>query len=71
MQKNIKIDFVSDVSCHWCAIGFQSLQTALKELDGELDASLTFQPFELNPQMAHEGEDILEHLSHKYGSTPD
>jgi predicted DsbA family dithiol-disulfide isomerase len=71
MKKHIKIDFVSDVSCPWCAIGLQSLQTALKELDGELDASLTFQPFELNPQMAPEGEDILEHLSHKYGSTPE
>jgi predicted DsbA family dithiol-disulfide isomerase len=71
MKKQIKIDFVSDVSCPWCAIGLQSLQTALKELDGELDASLTFQPFELNPQMVPEGEDILEHLSHKYGSTPE
>ncbi|WP_342617731.1 DsbA family oxidoreductase [Rhodoferax sp. GW822-FHT02A01] len=71
MKKQIKIDFVSDVSCPWCAIGLQSLQTALKELDGELDASLTFQPFELNPQMDPEGEDILEHLSHKYGSTPE
>lgn len=71
MKKHIKIDFVSDVVCPWCAIGLQSLQTALKELDGELDASLTFQPFELNPQMVPEGEDILKHLSHKYGSTPE
>jgi len=70
MKKPIKIDFVSDVVCPWCAIGLQSLQTALQELDGELDASVTFQPFELNPQMVPEGEDILEHLSRKYGSTP-
>jgi len=48
----------------------QSLQTALDQLGGELDAQLSFQPFELNPQMAPEGEDILEHLSRKYGSTP-
>ena len=70
MKKQIKIDFVSDVSCPWCAIGLQSLQTALDQLGGELDAQLTFQPFELNPQMVAEGEDILEHLSRKYGSTP-
>jgi predicted DsbA family dithiol-disulfide isomerase len=70
MKKHIKIDFVSDVSCPWCAIGLQSLQTALDQLSGELDAQLRFQPFELNPQMAAEGEDILEHLSRKYGSTP-
>ena len=71
MKKQIKIDFVSDVSCPWCAIGLQSLQTALQRLDGELEATLTFQPFELNPDMVPEGEDILEHLGHKYGSTPE
>ena len=71
MKKTIKIDFVSDVSCPWCAIGLQSLQTALQRLDAELEPSLTFQPFELNPQMVAEGEDITEHLHKKYGSTPE
>ncbi len=71
MKKPIKIDFVSDVSCPWCAIGLQSLQTALQRLDGELEPTLTFQPFELNPQMVAEGEDITEHLNKKYGSTPE
>jgi predicted DsbA family dithiol-disulfide isomerase len=71
MKKPIKIDFVSDVSCPWCAIGLQSLQTALQRLEGELEPSLTFQPFELNPQMVAEGEDITEHLNKKYGSTPE
>jgi predicted DsbA family dithiol-disulfide isomerase len=71
MKKPIKIDFVSDVSCPWCAIGLQSLQTALQRLEGELAPSLTFQPFELNPQMVAEGEDITEHLNKKYGSTPE
>ena len=71
MKKPIKIDFVSDVSCPWCAIGLQSLEAALKTLDGALDVSLHFQPFELNPQMVAEGEDITEHLNKKYGSTPE
>ena len=71
MKKHIKIDFVSDVSCPWCAIGLQSLQTALQRLDGDLEVSLNFQPFELNPQMVAEGEDITEHLHKKYGSTPE
>ena len=71
MKKTIKIDFVSDVSCPWCAIGLQSLQTALQRLDGDLEVSLNFQPFELNPQMVAEGEDITEHLHKKYGSTPE
>jgi predicted DsbA family dithiol-disulfide isomerase len=43
----------------------------LQKLDGELEASLTFQPFELNPQMVPEGENITEHLAKKYGSTPE
>ena len=71
MTTTLKIDFVSDVSCPWCAIGLQSLQTALTRLDGEVQADLHFQPFELNPNMVREGEDITEHLAKKYGSTPD
>ncbi len=71
MKKQIRIDFVSDVSCPWCVIGLQSLQTALTQLDGEVDAILAFQPFELNPDMAKQGEDITEHLNHKYGATPE
>jgi predicted DsbA family dithiol-disulfide isomerase len=67
----LKIDFVSDVVCPWCAIGLKSLQQALQRLDGEVEAELHFQPFELNPQMAPEGENIAEHLAHKYGSTPE
>ncbi|GLQ86576.1 DsbA family oxidoreductase [Dyella flagellata] len=65
------IDFVSDVVCPWCAIGLKSLQQALERLDGEVVAELHFQPFELNPQMVPEGEEVAEHLARKYGSTPE
>ncbi len=65
----LRIDFVSDVSCPWCAIGLASLQRALAKLDGEVSAEIHFQPFELNPQMAPEGEDSTEHLARKYGSS--
>lgn len=71
MKKTIRIDFVSDVVCPWCAIGLQSLQIALRDLESELDAHLTFQPFELHPDMGPEGAEILEYLSRKYGSTPE
>jgi predicted DsbA family dithiol-disulfide isomerase len=66
----MKIDFVSDVVCPWCAIGLASLRVALSRLDGEVNAQLHFQPFELNPQMPPEGEEIVEHLSRKYGISP-
>ncbi|CAM0997501.1 DSBA oxidoreductase [Rhodanobacter sp. Root179] len=65
----LRIDFVSDVSCPWCAVGLASLQQALARLDGEISAEIHFQPFELNPQMAAAGEDATEHLVRKYGSS--
>ncbi|WP_293661856.1 DsbA family protein, partial [Rhodoferax sp. OV413] len=71
MPPLLKIDFVSDVSCPWCVVGLLSLETAIARLDGEIEVQMRFQPFELNPQMAPEGEDTAEHLHKKYGSTPE
>jgi predicted DsbA family dithiol-disulfide isomerase len=71
MPHSLKIDFVSDVACPWCAVGLASLESALQRLDGQVQARLRFEPFELNPQMGPEGQDIGEHLTQKYGSTPE
>jgi predicted DsbA family dithiol-disulfide isomerase len=70
-MKSLKIDFVSDVSCPWCAIGLASLERALERLDGDLRPELHFQPFELNPAMPADGQDITEHLTQKYRTTPE
>ena len=67
----LKIDFVSDVSCPWCAIGLNALEQAADRLQGEVALDLHFQPFELNPQMGPGGQDIGEHLHEKYGATPE
>ena len=67
----LRIDFVSDVSCPWCAIGLTALEQALANLGDEITAEIHFQPFELNPQMPPEGEDSTQHLVNKYGSTPE
>jgi predicted DsbA family dithiol-disulfide isomerase len=69
-MKPLKIDFVSDVACPWCAVGLASLERALDKLDGEVSAEIHFQPFELNPGMAAGGQDASEYLTQKYGSTP-
>ncbi|MGH7019677.1 MAG: DsbA family oxidoreductase [Brevundimonas sp.] len=70
--KTLKIDFVSDVVCPWCVVGLGGLTTALDKLKGEgVAADITFQPFELNPQMAPEGENIVEHIGRKYGASPE
>ena len=66
----LRIDFVSDVACPWCAVGLKSLETALARVP-EVQVDMHFQPFELNPQMVPEGEDIEEHLTRKYRSTPE
>jgi len=65
----MKIDFVSDVSCPWCAVGLKSLEAALSRLGDQVSAELHFQPFELNPQMGAQGQDIAEHIAEKYGSS--
>ena len=69
MPTAIKIDFVSDVSCPWCAIGLSALEQALQRVNEEVTAEIHFQPFELNPRMPPGGQDITEHLTQKYGST--
>lgn len=70
MTQHLKIDFVSDVSCPWCAIGLNALQQAVANLCDQVAVDIHFQPFELNPNMPPEGQDITEHIVQKYGSSP-
>jgi predicted DsbA family dithiol-disulfide isomerase len=68
MTRTINIDFVSDVSCPWCAIGLGYLDVALERLRGVVRAEIIFQPFELNPGLPPEGEDRYENVARKYGT---
>lgn len=65
----IRVDIVSDVVCPWCAIGYYQLAKAVRETGIEVD--IHWHPFELNPQMAPEGENLRAHLAAKYGTTPE
>jgi predicted DsbA family dithiol-disulfide isomerase len=69
MTSQLKIDFVSDVSCPWCVIGLKSLEQALARVGADIQAELHFQPFELNPKMPAAGQEITEHITEKYGIT--
>ncbi|QHG65692.1 DsbA family oxidoreductase [Pseudomonas putida] len=69
MKHTVKIDFVSDVVCPWCALGSTALDQAIANVAGEIDVKLTFKPFELNPDMPAEGEDAIQHMIRKYGRT--
>jgi len=71
MNTSLEIEFVSDVACPWCAIGLSALGIALQRLAPDLTAQVRFGPFELNPDMGPQGQDLGEHLTQKYGSTPE
>jgi predicted DsbA family dithiol-disulfide isomerase len=66
MTQALTIDIYSDVMCPWCLIGYGQLSKALAELDGEIAAEIRWRPFELNPDMAPEGEEQEAHLQRKY-----
>lgn len=66
-MKTLRIDFVSDVVCPWCAVGLASLEQALQRLQGEVEAEIHFQPFELDPNMPAGGMDVAANLKRKYG----
>ena len=71
MPSPVKIDFVSDISCPWCAIGLRELETALERIGDSVDVEVRFQPFELDRDAPNEGQSIVERLTGKYGSTPE
>ncbi|MDB9857441.1 DsbA family oxidoreductase [Amylibacter sp.] len=68
-KSQLRIDIVSDVMCPWCIIGYRQLATAL-DASGT-DHEIHWHPFELNPNMPAEGQDVGEHLAEKYGTTPE
>lgn len=65
----LRIDIISDVMCPWCIIGYRQLQTALEATGAAHE--IHWHPFELNPEMPEEGQNLREHIIEKYGSSPE
>jgi len=65
----LRLDFISDINCPWCALGLANLRAALAQLGDEIKVEVHFQPFELNPQLPREGVDLVDYLRNKYGMT--
>ncbi|MGB5863117.1 MAG: DsbA family oxidoreductase [Sulfitobacter sp.] len=63
----VQIDIISDVMCPWCIVGFRQLEQALGAAG--IGAHIRWHPFELNPAMPPEGQNLREHIMEKYGST--
>jgi predicted DsbA family dithiol-disulfide isomerase len=72
MQRpHLDIAFVSDVACPWCAIGLSAVEQALARVEKDVDATVTPEPFELNPDMGKEGAELGEYIARKYRRTPE
>ena len=69
MKPRLGITIVSDVACPWCAVGLASIDRALERMGGEVDADIRVEPFELNPDMGPEGEEVVAYIARKYGRT--
>ena len=67
--RKMTIDIWSDVMCPWCLVGWGNLQQGLKLVEGEIEAEVRWHAFELNPDMAEEGEERTAHIARKYGRT--
>ncbi|APE44043.1 disulfide bond formation protein DsbA [Sulfitobacter alexandrii] len=67
-DKVVQVDIVSDVMCPWCIVGYKQLEQALGFVGA--GAYLRWHPFELNPDMPAEGQNLTEHIAEKYGATP-
>ncbi len=65
----VRIDIVSDVVCPWCIVGYKQLERAQAET--QIPAVVHWHPFELNPDMPEEGQDLFEHIAAKYGTSKD
>lgn len=65
----IKLDIISDVVCPWCTIGYKRLEQAISEMGIQDKVEIEWQPFELNPNMPEEGQNVQEHITEKYGAS--
>ncbi len=63
----IRVDIISDVVCPWCIVGYRQLIQASK--DTGIPVETYWHPFELNPDMVAEGENLRDHIMRKYGSS--
>ena len=67
MATQLKIDFISDISCPWCVVGLRNMEAALANIGDDIEAYVRFEPFELNPDMPQEGMDRATYFATKYG----
>ena len=71
MATQLKIDFISDISCPWCVVGLRNMEQALAAIGDDIETYIRFEPFELNPDMVPEGMDRADYFASKYRISED
>ena len=66
-DKVVQVDIVSDVMCPWCIVGYKQLEQALAMTGA--GAFIRWHPFELNPAMPAEGQNLTEDIAEIYGAS--
>jgi len=61
------IDIISDTVCPWCYIGKRRFERAVAERP-DLEITLSWRPYQLNPEMPRDGMDRDEYVSLKFGN---
>jgi len=68
MPTSLEIEIVSDVICPWCYIGKKRLEKALSLIGDGISPTLTWRPFQLNPEMPEGGIARADYRRRKFGS---
>lgn len=68
MKTPLTIDIISDVVCPWCYVGKRRLERALAQRP-DVEASLRWLPFYLDPTVPVEGITRFEYISRKFGTS--
>ena len=63
-----ELNIVSDVVCPWCYIAKKQLAQAFEITGTASQFTVTWRPFELNPDMPIEGVDRITYRTQKFGS---
>ncbi len=67
-KATLAIEVISDAICPWCWVAKRRLDRAIAAISPDVTASVTWRPFQLNPEMPKAGMDRRAYRSAKFGS---
>jgi predicted DsbA family dithiol-disulfide isomerase len=67
-KATLAIEVISDAICPWCWVAKRRLDSAIAALAPDATASVTWRPFELNPEMPKTGVNRRAYRSARFGS---